>query len=111
MSERPEVMMRPTIKAHLPYAVAMALETIQRDVYEHHLGEGVLHGSSFLLVRGGCALEELEMALAALEEVDETAEASDLTGSEKVVAGRVGEVVPAVRRAVETLRGAFEGGE
>lgn len=111
MSERREVILRPTIKAHLPDEVAAALEVIQRDAYEHHMGEGVLHGASFVLVRGRCALEELEMALAALEEVDEAAEASDLTGAERVVAGRVGEVVPAVRRAVETLRSAFEGGD
>lgn len=50
------------------------------------------------------------MAVAALEEVEEAAEASSLSGAENVVAGRVREVMPALRQAQKTLGGAFEGG-
>lgn len=109
MNQDEEAVLRPTVKAHLPADVAAALERVGREIYEHHMGEGVLQGSSFVLVRGRCALEELRVAVAALEEVRETAESSSLSGEEQVVAGRVQEILPGLREAVVTLAGAFDG--
>ena len=103
--------MRPTVKAHLEAEVSEAVELLIRDLYERHMQDGVLHGSSFVLVRGRCALEELEMAVAAVDEVHEAAAASSLSPEETRVAGRVAEVLPELRRSLETLRGAFDDGK
>ena len=108
MDHRRTPILRATAKAHLTDEVAAAAEVILGNLFDYQVEDGELRGTSLVLARGRAAFEELEMTVAALEEVHETAEASSLSGRETVVAGRVVEVLPALRRALETLREAFE---